>query len=98
MNRLLGDKNYVKHALTYKIFVCKKDFAEFTGRLGFVLSSYDSRLLHRYCTMGFNSFLSSSILIFINNLFLKLPFACGINGSWSMYLNVCQKLLIRVEK
>ena len=46
MKRLLEDKNYVKQALTYKIFVCKKDFAEFTGRLGFVLSSYDSRLLH----------------------------------------------------
>ena len=83
MKRLLGDKNYVKQALTYKIFVCKKDFAEFTGRLGFVLSSYDSRLLHKYCTMGFNSFLSINILIFIHNIFLKLPFACGINGSWS---------------
>ena len=36
MKRVLEGKNYVKQALTYKIFVCKKDFAEFTGRLGFV--------------------------------------------------------------
>ena len=43
MKRSLEGKNYVKQALTYKNFVCKKDFAEFTGRLGFVLSSYDSK-------------------------------------------------------